>query len=51
MRRHADDLVKDEDLDTHKRTRRFRPQANGKVERFHRTMTTGWAFRRLYLSE
>jgi transposase len=36
---------------TPKRTRAYRPQTNGKVERFHRTMTAGWAFRRLYLSE
>jgi transposase InsO family protein len=36
---------------THKRTRPYRPQTNGKFERFHRTMTAGWAFRRLYLSE
>jgi transposase InsO family protein len=36
---------------TPKRTRPYRPQTNGKIERFHRTMADGWAFRRLYLSE
>ncbi len=40
------------DLDiTPKRTRPYRPQTNCKVERFHRTRTAGWAFRRLCLSE
>jgi len=28
---------------THKRTRPYRPQTNGKIERFHRTMADGWA--------
>ncbi len=28
---------------THKPTRPYRPQANGKIERFHRTMSDGWA--------
>ncbi|MGY1837693.1 IS481 family transposase, partial [Blastococcus sp. SYSU DS0510] len=36
---------------TPKRTRPYRPQTNGKIERFHRTMSDGWAFRRQYLSE
>ena len=38
------------------RPSRFQPRLDshrsfGKVERFHRTLTAGWAFRRLYLSE
>ena len=36
---------------TPKRTRPYRPQTNGKIERFHRTMADGWAFRRFYASE
>lgn len=36
---------------TTKRTRPYRPQTNGKIERFHRTMADGWAFRRLYGTE
>jgi transposase InsO family protein len=36
---------------TPKRTRPYRPQTNGKIERFHRTMADGWAFKRFYASE
>ena len=35
----------------HKRTRPYRPQTNGKCERFHRTLADGWAYTRLYASE
>lgn len=34
-----------------KHTRPYRPQTNGKIERFHRTMSDGWAFSRHYASE
>jgi transposase InsO family protein len=36
---------------TPKRTRPYRPQTNGKIERFHRTLAQGWAFRKFYNSE
>ena len=36
---------------TPKRTRPYRPQTNGKIERFHRTLADGWAYTRFYTSE
>lgn len=36
---------------TVKKTRPYRPQTNGKIERFHRTLSDGWAFSRCYRSE
>lgn len=35
----------------HKRTRPYRPQTNGKIERFHRTLADGWAYARFYETE
>jgi transposase InsO family protein len=35
----------------HKRTRPRRPQTNGKIERLHRTLADGWAYKKLYTSE
>ena len=34
-----------------KHTRPYRPQTNGKIERFHRTLADGWAFSRHYNTE
>ncbi|MFV0374508.1 IS481 family transposase [Microbacterium sp.] len=34
----------------HKRTRPYRPQTNGKVERYHRTMATEWLYARAWTS-
>jgi transposase InsO family protein len=36
---------------SHKRTRAYRPQTNGKVERFHRTLLDEWAYARPYRTE
>lgn len=44
----ADALGKDI---THKRTRPYRPQTNGKVERFNRTLAAEWAYAKTYTSE
>ena len=34
-----------------KKTRPYRPQTNGKIERFHRTLADGWAFAHHYPTE
>ena len=35
----------------HKLTRPYRPQTNGKIERFHRTLAFEWAYARHYGSD
>lgn len=36
---------------SHKFTRPYRPQTNGKIERFHRTLAAEWAYARHYSSD
>jgi transposase InsO family protein len=36
---------------TVKKTRPYRPQTNGKIERFHRTLADGWGYAHCYTSE
>lgn len=47
---HSFQIVLDTIGATHKRTRPYRPQTNGKVERFHQTLLSGWAYKRPYHS-
>lgn len=43
------DLLNDREI-SHKRIRPYRPQTNGKVERFHQTMGREWAYGLIYTS-
>lgn len=43
------DLLNDHEI-SHRRTRPYRPQTNGKVERFHQTMGREWAYGLIYTS-
>ena len=36
---------------TPERTRFYRPQTNGKIERFHKTLAAGWAHGRLFTTD
>jgi transposase InsO family protein len=44
------ELCRDLDIKP-RRTKAYRPQTNGKIERFHRTLADGWAYARQYSSE
>jgi transposase InsO family protein len=49
-RSHAFAAALGEDI-AHRRTRPFRPQTNGKVERFNRTLAAEWAYAETYPSD